>query len=114
MLIKETTESYYFSKFELTDAGKIRMKILIRIFMDFSWRLYIYESEVFSNSETLKGSSIILDIENINYFFICFTFYSNFRFKQELRKKKVQFSNLLKNAVPHNLYGEKSFHINIK
>ena len=42
VMTSDTNTRYYFSEFVLLDIGSLSMEISVRVFLDFSWRVYIY------------------------------------------------------------------------
>ena len=50
----DTDMSYYFSKFVLSDNGSLCMEISVRVFLDFSWKVCIYETEISPACEPLE------------------------------------------------------------
>ena len=61
--------SYYFSKFALSDNGSLSMETSVRVFLDFSWRVYIYESEISPTCQPLEDFPRYITVANAPGFF---------------------------------------------
>ena len=65
----DTDTSYYFSKFVLSDNESLSMEILVRVFLDFSWRVYIYETEISPTYQPLEDFPKHITVANAPDFF---------------------------------------------
>ena len=65
----DTDMSYYFSQFVLSDYGSLCMEISVRMFLDFSWKVYIYETEISPTCEPLADFPGHITVANAPDFF---------------------------------------------
>ena len=65
----DTDMSYYFSKFVLSDNGSLCMEISVTVFLDFSWKVYIYETEISPTCEPLEDFPRHITVVNAPDFF---------------------------------------------
>ena len=56
--------SYYFSKFVLSDNERNTIEILVRVFLDFSWRFNIYETKMSPTCQILEDCPKHITVAN--------------------------------------------------
>ena len=69
VMTSDTDTSYCFSKFVLSDNGSLSMEISVRVFLDFSWRVYIYETEISPTCQPLEDFPRYITVANAPDFF---------------------------------------------